>query len=58
MTQDEIGLHKKIVNRGAVEFHCPACLSAHFHIPGEDLRNMIERFRRQGCTLFAPESIR
>jgi hypothetical protein len=53
LTADEIGLHKKLVNRGATEFHCPACLAAHFHLPEEQLRSMIERFRQQGCMLFA-----
>ncbi|MDR2525241.1 MAG: hypothetical protein LBC83_03460 [Oscillospiraceae bacterium] len=56
MSGDEVGLHKKIVNRGAVEFRCPVCLSAHFKIPVEELRHMIERFRKQGCTLFAPQA--
>jgi hypothetical protein len=53
MTFDEVGLHKKLVNRGAEEFLCPACLSAHFHLPEEQLRAMIEQFRQQGCVLFA-----
>ncbi len=52
LSRDEIGLHKKIVNRGAKEHLCIECLSAHFHVPVELLLEKIAQFRAQGCTLF------
>ena len=53
LTNDDIGFHKKMVNRGATEFMCTECLSDYFGITVEKSRKMIERFREQGCTLFA-----
>ena len=54
LTFNEIGLHKKMVNRGATEYMCISCLSEHFKISEENLRAKIEYFRRTGCTLFPP----
>ncbi len=55
LTSDEIGLHKKMINRGATEFMCIICLSDFFHCDEELLRGKIKQFREQGCMLFAPE---
>ena len=52
LSQDEIGLHKKLVNRASVSFCCIHCLAKKFQVPVEELRDMIERFRRTGCLLF------
>ncbi len=52
LSRDEIGLHKKLVNRGAVEYWCIDCLSAHFQIPVPLLREKIAQFKKDGCTLF------
>ena len=52
LCRDEIGLHKKLVNRGATEYWCIECLSAHFHVSIELLREKIEQFRKDGCLLF------
>ena len=41
LTRDEIGLSKKLINRGT-----------NFHVPEDTLRQMIERFREAGCSLF------
>lgn len=51
---NEIGLFRKMVNRGATEFLCISCLAEHFKISQEDLRAKIEYFRKTGCTLFTP----
>lgn len=53
LTNDEIGLYKKMVNRGATDFLCIDCLSAHFGITVEKALEIIEQYRRNGCTLFA-----
>ena len=52
LTYDDIGLHKRLIDRTAAEFMCVGCLSEKFNIPETDLRAMIERFRKAGCTLF------
>ncbi len=53
LTDDEIGLHKKMINRGSTEYLCITCLAAFFHCEEVLLRKKIEQFREQGCMLFA-----
>ena len=48
----EIGLYKKLVNRGASEFMCKLCLSEYMNIPVDILDRKIVEFRKMGCTLF------
>ena len=52
LSSDEIGIYKKMVNRGANSFLCITCLAAHFDCTEDDLREKIEYFRKSGCTLF------
>ncbi len=52
LTRDEIGLHKKMVNRGATEYFCLECLAKYFGAPPDLLKEKIEQFRKDGCTLF------
>ena len=52
LTDDEIGLHRKLVSRAATQFACIDCLSRHFKIDRDELRRRIEQWRRDGCTLF------
>ena len=52
LSNNEIGLHKKLVHRAAKEFFCIDCLGDYYGISVEALRNKIEFFKRQGCTLF------
>lgn len=50
--RDEIGLTKKLINRGATEFYCIDCLAQKFEVTKEDLEKKIVEFREMGCTLF------
>lgn len=52
LTRDDIGFHKKMVNRGAEEFMCIECLCDYFGITVEKANEMIEHFKEMGCTLF------
>lgn len=52
LSGDEVGLYRKIVNRSAESFLCLHCLAEKMCVPENDLKEMIERFRRAGCTLF------
>lgn len=55
LTADEIGIYKRMVNRGAADFLCASCLAAHFKIDEALVYEKIEHFRAMGCTLFAPK---
>ena len=52
LTHNEIGAHRKFINRGAEEFYCKQCLAAHLGVTPERIDEKIELFKRQGCTLF------
>ena len=52
LTKDEKALTKKLISRGAESFLCLTCLSAHFGVSEELLRDKIDQFRHMGCTLF------
>ena len=54
LTRDEIGLTKKLINRGAEEFMCVDCLARYFEVRPEDIQERIRHFRQTGCTLFEP----
>ena len=52
VTRDEIGLTKKLINRGAREYLCIECLAKMFECPTDALRVKIEEWRAAGCALF------
>ena len=52
LTHDEIGLTKKLINRGTTEFLCYHCMARHFQVTVEVLMAKVEEFREMGCTLF------
>ena len=52
LTRDEIGLTKKLINRGCTEFLCYECLAKHFRVSVDLLKAKVEQFREMGCTLF------
>ena len=52
LTPDEIGLTKKLINRGCTEFLCYDCLAEHFQVTAAELRRKVQEFREMGCTLF------
>lgn len=49
LSKDEIGLNKKLIIGRMV---CLTCMAAHFETTEEELKEMIEEFKRQGCALF------
>ena len=50
--RDEIGLTKKLINRGTTTYFCIDCLAEKFEVTREDLEKKIVEFREMGCTLF------
>ena len=54
LTGDEIGLTRKLINRGCTEYLCYTCLAEHFRVSVELLKEKVEHFREMGCMLFEP----
>lgn len=54
LTNDEIGLTKKLINRGTTQFLCYECLAKHFQVTVALLKEKVEQFREMGCMLFEP----
>lgn len=50
----DVGLTKKLINRGATEFYCKKCLAAKFNVTEELLDEKVRQFRAAGCMLFPP----
>lgn len=48
LTHNEIGAHRKFINRGAEQFFCKQCLSKHLGVTPELIDEKIEQFKRQG----------
>lgn len=52
LDKNDIGAHKKLVNRGATKFMCVSCLSAFFKVEESLVRRKIQEFKNAGCLLF------
>ena len=52
LTNDEIGVHKKLYNRCATSYFCIECSSQYLDISVTLLQKKIEEFKAMGCTLF------
>ena len=52
LDRDEIGLTKKLINRGATEFLCMTCLAEKFDMTEAECQTLIDHFREAGCHLF------
>ena len=58
LTNDAIGVYKKMVNRFATEFLCVACLAQKFECETTLIENKIQQFKELGCALFFIGKIR
>ena len=52
LTNNDIGLHKRLINRGDTEYMCKKCLADYFSVSTELLDKKIIHFKELGCTLF------
>jgi len=52
LSKDEIGINKKIIHRQIERMMCLTCMAAYFETTEDELKEKIEEFRRQGCSLF------
>ena len=49
LTHNEIGAHRKFINRGAEQFFCKQCLAKHLGVTPELIDEKIDQFKRLGC---------
>ena len=49
---NEIGLHKKLINRGSRKFMCITCLAQYLELSESVLEEKIVQFKESGCILF------
>lgn len=52
LSQDEIGLTRKLISRAVTDFLCFDCLAVKFKTEVPRLKEMVEYYRAQGCMLF------
>ena len=52
LSKDEIGLNKKLIHPQIERMMCMTCMAEYLEMTEEDLKELIERFKRQGCSLF------
>ena len=52
LTNLDISIHKKMINRGATTFQCIDCLCEYMSINREDILEKARYFQKQGCLLF------
>ena len=52
ISRDEVGLTRKLINRGLTEFYCFECLGKIYRLDMKTMKDMVESFRAAGCTLF------
>ncbi len=48
----EVGLTKKMINRGMTEYMCLTCLAEFTGLSEDELLRKAEQFKRMGCILF------
>ena len=52
ISKDEIALTKKLIDRQTTTYYCLSCLAEYFEVTIDELRDKIEEFKEEGCTLF------
>ena len=52
LNKDAIGLNKKLLDKNSSRFLCIDCIAAHLDVSVDDLKEKINEFKDQGCTLF------
>ena len=52
LSKNEIGLTKKLLDKGSKCFYCLDCLAEYLEVDTEFLLAKLEEFKEQGCNLF------
>ncbi|AOY60476.1 hypothetical protein B2D07_18515 [Desulfococcus multivorans] len=53
LSRNEIGLNKKLIHRQIEQMMCLSCMAEDLETTEEEIIEMIEIFKRQGCELFS-----
>ena len=53
LSKDEIALNKKLMGLDVEEFYCLSCFADILGTTEQDLKEKIEDFKEEGCTLFS-----
>ncbi len=51
----DVGLSKKLINRGTTDYFCKSCLAEKFDVTESLLDEKVRAFRAAGCALFPPD---
>lgn len=52
LEKDEVGASKKLLGTETEQLYCLDCLAAYLDVSCEDIRDKIQMFKEDGCTLF------
>lgn len=52
LNNEEIGITKKLIDKNTKQFYCLSCLAEYLEVTVNELQDMIEEFKHEGCTLF------
>ena len=52
LSKNDIGLNKKLIHQQVERMMCMTCLAVYFEMTEDELNDIIERYKRQGCALF------
>ena len=52
LSKNEIGLNKKLIHPQIKRMMCLTCAAEYLETTEDELKEMIERFKREGCSLF------
>lgn len=52
LKKDEVALTKKLIDYDAEEYYCMDCMADYIGCTVQDLKEKIQEFKEQGCTLF------
>ena len=52
LKKDEIALTRKLIDNDTADFYCLNCMAEYIGCTVQDLKEKIQEFKEQGCTLF------
>lgn len=52
LDRDTIGINKKLLGPELQSYYCLECLAAYLECTVDELKEKIEEFKNEGCTLF------
>lgn len=52
LSNNEIGLIRKLLDNNAKRFYCIDCLALYLEVDTEFLQAKVQEFKEQGCSLF------